>query len=275
MDPVQAFILGVLQGLTEFLPVSSSGHLVIFQNLFGLKEPELLFDICVHVGTLTAVCAVFFHDIRSITGNLFRLPGLVERSGGLGRLFAVNKDIRIAGLILFGSVPTAILGLFFHSIVDEIFGSVWIVGCMLCVTGTLLWLTRKTRMQGREIENIRIRDALLIGLIQGIAILPGISRSGSTISVALFLGVNREFAGRFSFLLSIPAIIGALLISFDSSATSGSASIATILSGTAAAAAVGYVSLKILLRLVKKGQIHQFAPYCWLLGAAALGWSLF
>lgn len=274
MDYFQAIILGTVQGLTEFLPVSSSGHLVLFQNLFGLKEPELLFDISVHVGTLAAVCAIFFSDIRSILTTIFNLPRHLKQYNGLKQLYAENQDFRTAALILIGSLPTGVIGVCFHSVAEQIFGAVWIVGCMLVITGTLLWMTRHVETKGKKPANVTAKDALIIGLVQGLAILPGISRSGSTISTALFLGVNRDFAGRFSFLLSIPAIVGALLISLDSSVVHSSASTAAILSGTAAAAAVGYLALKILLKLVNKGQIHRFAPYCWLVGVAALGWAL-
>ncbi|MFC1858114.1 undecaprenyl-diphosphate phosphatase [Thermodesulfobacteriota bacterium] len=211
MDPLQAAVLGIVQGLTEFLPISSSGHLVIFQHLFGLKEPELLFDICVHVGTLFAVCVVFFREIRSILLTLIRLPKLAPSLNGLTHLYAENEEIRIATLIVIGNVPTAILGLMFNKIAEQIFGSLEIVGFMLLITGALLWLTRRTGIKGRPLRAVTIKDALVIGLVQGMAILPGISRSGVTISVALFLGVDREVAGRYSFLLSIPAIIGALL----------------------------------------------------------------
>lgn len=275
MDPFQAAILGIIQGLTEFLPVSSSGHLVLLQNLFGFKEPELLFDISLHVGTLIAVCLVFFREIRAVLGALIRLPGLIQATGGLKPVFNDNEDVRIAALIALGSVPTAILGFLFHKISNQIFGSVGIVGAMLMVTGTLLWLTRPLRSEGRSILQVSIKDALIIGVSQGLAILPGISRSGATISVALMLGVDREVSGRYSFLLSIPAILGALLLSLDSSISQTSISGEMILLGTFFAGIVGYGALKALLYVVKQGRLHWFAPYCWLLGVGALIWNGF
>ena len=273
MEPLQAIALGIIQGLTEFLPVSSSGHLVLLQNLFGLAQPELLFDICLHIGTLIAVCIVFFQEIRSILLTLLHLPGLTKSSGGLKPLFAENEDVRIALLIVAGSIPTAVLGILFHKIADQIFGAVWIVGIMLLVTGTILWFTRMAPRKGRSIVKVTMKDALVIGLVQGLAILPGISRSGTTISVALFLGVDREVAGRYSFLLSIPAILGALIMGLDSSLIQTSVSWGMILAGTASAGVVGYGALKLLLHLVKKGHLYSFAPYCWLLGVAALIWN--
>ncbi len=274
MESLQSVMLGIIQGLTEFLPVSSSGHLVLLQNLFGIREPELLFDISLHVGTLIAIFIVFFQEIRNILLTLLRLPALIKSSGNLKSVFADNEEIRIAALIIIGSIPTAILGILFHKIVDQIFGSVWIVGGMLLVTGTLLWFTRQRSIEGRPLIKVRIRDALMIGLMQGMAIMPGISRSGSTISIALFLGINREIAGRYSFLLSIPAILGALILGLDSTTIQTDIPIKTILLGTVFAIIIGYISLKILLRLVKQGHLHYFAPYCWVLGAATLIWSL-
>jgi len=275
MEPLQSVILGIIQGLTEFLPVSSSGHLVLLQNLFGIRDPELLFDISLHIGTLMAIFVVFYREIQSILQTLLRLPALIKSSGNLKAVFADNEEIRISALIIAGSLPTAILGILFHKIVDQIFGSVWIVGVMLLVTGTLLWFTRQVSTEGRPLIKVNIRDALMIGLIQGIAIMPGISRSGSTISLALLLGINREIAGRYSFLLSIPAILGAMILGLDSTSIHTNIPVNIILLGTVTAGIVGYIALKILLRLVKQGHLYYFAPYCWLLGAATLIWSLY
>ncbi len=274
MESLQSVMLGIIQGLTEFLPVSSSGHLVLLQNLFGIREPELLFDISLHIGTLIAIFIVFYREIRSILQTLLRLPVLIKSSGSLKSVFADNEEIRIAALILIGSIPTAILGILFHKIADQIFGSVCIVGVMLLITGTLLWFTRRITIEGRPLIKVSIRDALMIGLIQGMAIMPGISRSGATISMALFLGMNREVAGRYSFLLSIPAILGALILGLNSTIIQTDIPVRIIFLGTVTAAIVGYIGLKILLRLVKQGHLYYFAPYCWLLGAATLIWSL-
>jgi undecaprenyl-diphosphatase len=264
--------LGVVQGLTEFLPISSSGHLVLFQQLLGFKEPELFFDICLHVGTLVAVCAVFLREIRSILSTMLRIPALVRDAGGLKPLYRTNPDVRMIVLIAWGTLPTAGLGLLFHEIADRLFASLAIVGVMLLITGTLLWFTRNLGLTGRRLERVNFKDAVLIGLVQGLAIIPGISRSGSTISAALYLGVDRDIAGRYSFLLSIPAIIGATILSFDAAMSPSSISIAAILLGTLSAAAVGYLALKLLLKLVRGGQLFRFAPYCWALGFIALGW---
>jgi undecaprenyl-diphosphatase len=273
LEPLQAIFLGIIQGLTEFLPVSSSGHLVLFQNLLGFKEPEILFDICLHIGTLIAICIVFFREIKTIFMTLVHLPGLAKAAGGYKPLYEKNEQVRMAALIVIGTLPTALLGFFFHKVADQIFGAVWIVGTMLMVTGILLWFTRYINPNGRPIGRVTTKDALVIGLTQGLAIIPGISRSGSTISVALFMGVEREVAGRYSFLLSIPAIFGALILGFDPSISQTSISTKMVLMGALSATIVGYISLKILLHIVKRGRLYYFAPYCWLLGLAALIWN--
>ncbi|MEE8398462.1 MAG: undecaprenyl-diphosphate phosphatase [Desulfobacterales bacterium] len=271
METLQAILLGAIQGLTEFLPVSSSGHLVVLQNIFGLHEPELLFDISLHVGTLVAVCVVFREDIVAILKDLARLPVACKPSGGFRAVYAENANIRMAWLIVAGSIPTGILGLCFHRMVEDIFGTVQIVGLMLMVTGTFLWLTRYRRQPGRAIDRMTTVDALCIGLAQGLAIMPGISRSGATIAVMLFLGLDRQLAGRYSFLLSIPAILGALALNIDGGIQTGM-SLGSIIAGTVIAGIVGYVALIALLRIVRKGRLHLFSPYCWLLGATILVW---
>jgi undecaprenyl-diphosphatase len=271
---IEALFLGIIQGLTEFLPISSSGHLVLFQNLLGITAPELLFDICLHVGTLGAVVAVFQQDIRRIVLTLIRLPALAGSAGGFKPLVATDESIRMIALIAVGSLPTAVLGLLFRQMVDQLFSSIGLVGLMLLTTGCLLWFTRRLKPSGRRISDVTFKDALLIGLVQGLAILPGISRSGSTISVALFLGVDRDLAGRFSFLLSIPAILGALILGLDASMTHSAVSPAAVALGTLSAGLVGYMALRLLLRLVKMGRLYRFAPYCWLVGMAAVVYHL-
>ncbi len=270
MNWIEAVALGVVQGLTEFLPVSSSGHLVLFQHLFGLVEPELLFDISVHVGTLVAVLGVFFRDILQMLEALVRLPGLARSAGGWGALFTTHPEIRLMGMIVAGCIPTALLGVLFANVAEQLFGTLWLVGAALLVTGTFLWFTKRQKAIGRPIGKMQLKDALIIGLIQGLAIIPGISRSGATISAALYLGVDRELAGRFSFLLAIPAILGALVLGLDSEAFHANMSVGTIVLGSLTAAVVGYLALVVLLKMVKKGQLHRFAPYCWLVGIVAI-----
>lgn len=263
-------LLAVIQGLTEFLPISSSGHLVLFQSLLGFNQPELLLDISLHIGTLLAICLVFFKDIRSVITSIIKFPALLHSAGGFRNLFSENTDIRMLILIIAGSFPTAIIGLLFHKIAGQIFSSVPIVGVMLLLTGTFLWASRFTKKRGHKIKQVNIKDVLIIGLVQGLAVLPGISRSGSTIVAGLFAGVERETAARFSFLLSIPAILGALILELTENGLHTSVSFETILLGILISAIVGFAALKILMSIVKHGKLYFFAPYCWALGLLTL-----
>jgi undecaprenyl-diphosphatase len=274
LSRIEAVILGIVQGLTEFLPVSSSGHLVLLQHLFGIHEPELLFDICVHVGTLMAVLAVFRMEITALAGALIRLPVILRQAGGPVLLLTEDRESRMMAMIVAGSIPTALMGMLFARMTVELFGTIWLVGVALLITGTFLWFTRRMNVKGRSIDQMRLADALVIGVIQGLAIIPGISRSGATISAALFLGLDRQLAGRFSFLLAIPAILGALILGLDSDAFRTTLPLGTILLGSAAAGGVGYIALVILLKMVKKGQLYRFSPYCWIVGVGALVLSL-
>jgi undecaprenyl-diphosphatase len=272
MNSTEAIILGIIQGLTEFLPVSSSGHLVLFQHLFGLKEAELFFDVCVHLGTLLAVIVVFRQEIKNIILALMRLIASLGSKKRVLQKIESDPDLKMALLIVIGSIPTAVLGYLFRGIADRLFGSAFIAGLMLMVTGLLLWITRwaTTRVEQPGADRLTPKNALIVGVVQGLAIIPGISRSGSTISIGLMLGINRETAARYSFLLSIPAIIGAGLLSLKDGLSQTDLAIQISLIGAAAAALVGYGALKSLLQVVKKGQLHLFAPYCWLVGILAI-----
>lgn len=276
MTTIEAIILGIIQGLTEFLPISSSGHLVLLQQLLGLKEAEILFNVCVHLGTLAAVIIVFHREIKNIVVALLRLFVAAGKKDRTLSAIESNPELKMAMLIIIGFIPTALLGLAFSRIADRLFSSVLIVGFMLVVTGMLLWLTRRTIKAARlpAIERLNLKNAFLIGIVQGMAIIPGISRSGSTISIGLLLGIERETAARYSFLLSIPAIVGAALLSLKSSLYETDLSINATVVGAFTAAIVGYAALKTLLRVVKKGGLHLFAPYCWLVGVLAIiyGW---
>lgn len=272
MDPIQAVILGLVQGLTEFFPVSSSGHLVLFQHLFGLREPALFFDISVHVGTLLAVLVYFFKDIADLFKSVFRffaqifVPGTDPSPG-----WRHDPDLKMAGLILVGTIPTAILGLGFHQIADRLFASLFVVGIALFFTAALLVGTRLVKAGGRGIVEFAWWGALIIGIAQGLAVIPGISRSGATIAACLILGLNREASARFSFLLAIPAILGALLLNMVSGSLQwGGLSPAVLGLGTLTSAGVGYLALASLIKIVRHGQLFYFAPYCLVIGAVAL-----
>jgi undecaprenyl-diphosphatase len=275
MTTIEAIILGIIQGLTEFLPVSSSGHLVLFQQLFGLKEAELFFDVCVHLGTLAAVIVVFHREIQNIIAALLRIVSSARQKETILQQIESDPELKMVLLIIIGFIPTAVLGLMFKSIADQLFSSSFLTGLMLMLTGLLLWLTRRANPnnKGADIEGFSRTKAFTIGIVQGLAIIPGISRSGSTISIGLLLGIDREVAARYSFLLSIPAIVGAGALSLKNGLSQTDPAIRLSLLGAAAAALVGYGALKVLLRMVKKGRLYVFAPYCWLVGILAILFS--
>lgn len=268
IDWLEALVLGVVQGATEYLPVSSSGHLVIFQHLFGLTEPALLFDIILHVATLLVVLGYYRRDIVDLTRQ--SIAALTHLAGGAS-WSATQKEspgFRLAWLIVVGTFPTALIGITLQDTFESLFGSLRIVGFMLWVTGLILLSTRFATRGGREIGEMKLADALLIGVVQGLAITPGISRSGSTIAVALLLGVQRETAARYSFLLSVPSIVGALLLKIGD-AGDGIGVGATAL-GFVAALVSGYFCLVFLVQIVRRGKLAWFAPYCFAVGLLAI-----
>lgn len=271
MDTLSAVGLGIVQGLTEFLPVSSSGHLVIGQHLLGWQEPNLFFDVCLHVGTFLAVAVVFRRDVALLVQG-----GLRWLRRPLGdNPYDRDESRRLFELVLFGTIPTVIIGFAFKDLFETLFSSVRAVGFSLLITGTLLWLTRHAAsFRERGPFDIRFRHAVIVGLAQGLAITPGISRSGTTIAVALFLGFQREWAGRFSFLLFIPAVMGAITLELFKLRGLPDP-LWPLVWGTAAATVTGYVALRLLLAVVRHGRFDVFAPYCWALGIACLAMTFF
>jgi undecaprenyl-diphosphatase len=268
IDWIEALILGLVQGATEYLPVSSSGHLVIAQHLFGLREPALLFDIVLHLATLLAVVWYYRRDVWEIARQTVAGSGALLGRRPWRDVFGEFPSFRLGLLIALGTLPTAVIGLVFEERFERLFGSLSAVGFMLCVTGLILLSTLLAPKSGRPESALRWSDALLIGLVQGLAITPGISRSGFTIAVALLLGIERATAARFSFLLSVPSIVGALVLKLGDSA-GGVGAFETGL-GFAAALVSGYFCLALLVRLVKRGRLAYFAPYCFAAGIVAL-----
>ncbi len=265
-----AVVLGFIQGVTEFLPVSSSGHLVIFQALFGMKEPEIFFDVALHVGTLAAVCVIFSKDLKEIACALFSASTWSAGNVGLWQQLYGRSEIRLLILIIVGTIPTGLIGLTLRPIAGMIFSSTRTVGITLLATGLLLWFTRGLKGKGRDAAQLTFWDALCVGLVQGVAILPGISRSGATIAVALFKGLSRETAARYSFLLSIPAILGAMSLELAEVCAGVMPPLGPVLLGACVAAVAGYAALKVLIMFVRKGNLYVFAPYCWLLGLVTI-----
>lgn len=267
---LDAIILGLVQGLTEFLPVSSSGHLVIFENLLGYKNLDLLFNISVHVGTLLAVVVFFFKDLKELAIQPVKALFDKEAWSGPTRLVTTYPALRLLLLIFLASVPTAIIGLAFKDTFERLFQSLTSVGIALCLTGILLMLTRFAKQGERDALTFPLSLALLVGLFQALAITPGISRSGATICIALFLGARRDFAGKFSFLISIPAILGAELIGILDAPPLTSEYLGVLAVGLVVAGLTGYIALRLLMSFVRKGQLHWFSWYCLAIGIAII-----
>jgi undecaprenyl-diphosphatase len=241
---VEAIFLGVVQGLTEFLPVSSSGHLALFQHLFGLKEPILYFDVALHAGTLAAVVIFFWRDLLNLVTDV--LAGALELIQGRpwSEVCIRNPQIRFFIFMVIASIPTGFMGFYLKDFFEGLFGSLLAVGFGFWITTILVWLTQFNRFgTEKSLSEMKWYHALFVGIFQGFAIAPGISRSGSTISSGLFCSIERELAARFSFLLSIPAVLGAIVLEGHKIAKSGEAmpSMLPIIAGTVVAAVVGYL----------------------------------
>jgi undecaprenyl-diphosphatase len=252
MDILQAIILGIVQGITEWLPISSSGHLVILEDLFKISQP-LAYDLLLHLGSLLVVIYVFRKDIRDL------IIGCIQR----------QKDkLLLLGYLIIATIPIAIVGYFFNDVVKSIFADLRTVGFGLLFTALLLFLSQyPTR---KYIEKLNWHYAAFIGFFQAIAILPGVSRSGSTIGSGLMMGVKREEITRFSFLLFIPAITGATILELKD--LEAIPNIGTALIGVLFSIIVGVVALKWLIDIVKKGKIFYFSIYCLILGLAVLSY---
>jgi undecaprenyl-diphosphatase len=259
MSLFQAVFLGLLQGLTEFLPVSSSGHLAIAQHFLpGFSQPGVLFDVMLHLATMGAVILYFRRECLLLATAPFRRDpqALLYR--------------RLLALLVLGSVPTAVIGLLFKDFFVGLFENIYVVCLMLLVTGSLLFLSERLRRGQRREEQLTWRDALLVGTVQGGAIIPGISRSGSTIAALLLNGVDGETAARFSFLLALPAVFGAGLLSLFDLQRADSMALPACLAGMAVAFVVGLVSIHLLLAVVRRKRLFAFALYCWLVGTGFL-----
>jgi undecaprenyl-diphosphatase len=265
---VQAIILGIVQGATEFLPVSSSAHLVLVPWLLQWKDPGLAFDTMLHLGTLLAVVAFFWSELLTLAVGL--LKSMRDRS------LSGNPEGRTAWLLLAATGPAAVLGFLFEDFFEGLFAQpVW-VGLLLLCTGALLALGERCSRRVIKMSEMRWLDAVLVGLGQAMAIAPGISRSGATMSVGLWRGLRREAAARFSFLLSVPIILGAGLFQLKEllEMPSESPSAQTLLVGLVAAAISGFLSIRFLLSYLRTRRLYPFAVYCWVAGALSVLLSL-
>ena len=258
MGIIEAIILGAVQGITEFLPISSSGHLVILQKIFNISEPTLLFDTMLHLGTLFAVFIVLWKDIIRILKNPIQ---------------------PITGLLIIATIPIVIIAVLFKDFIEETFSSASYLGFFFLVTASALFISEYlSRREGktRNESEMNWKDALIIGVLQGIAIMPGISRSGLTLSGALSRKLERGFAARFSFLMSIPAVLGALLFHLKNVIKSDTLSITNnslflpMIAGTLTALVIGILSVRLMLKIVKEKSLKGFAIYVTIIGVIVI-----
>jgi undecaprenyl-diphosphatase len=260
----EALILGIVQGATEFLPISSSGHLVLLPAALGWASPTLVFDTTVHLATLLAVVAVFWRDLLGLIVSWWR--GLWR-----GQPFRTTES-RLAWWVILGTIPGILTGLFLEKTFESLFASTNAVGAFLLLTALLLVLAEVLGRRRRDFTGITWLDSLLIGIGQAAAIAPGLSRSGTTITVGMFRGLNREAAARFSFILSVPIIAGAGLSQLAKLIRHGdlSAEAPLLLVGFVAAAICGYVAIRLLLAYLRKRSLYPFTVYCVVVGVLAL-----
>ena len=274
MNIFQAIILGIIQGLAEFLPVSSSGHLAIIQNLLNVKtDTGMLFDVLLHVGTLTSIFIVFWKDIVKliieffgIIGDFFKRfkdPDLIVLSSGYRRFVL---------LIIVSSIPTAIIGYMARDFVDYASSTLLIPGIGLIITSILLFVCDRIGDGRKGIKKISYLNAFEIGMAQGVATLPGISRSGATIAVSLMLGVKKETAVKYSFIMSVPAVLGATLLELKD-VSDAAIEVGTAISyfvGMVVAAVVGYFAIRVMIGVVRRKRYLYFSIYCLVIGLIAV-----
>ncbi len=271
MSIISAIILGIIQGIAEFLPISSSGHLAIAQNLFGIKlegSADGTFDILLHLGTLVAVFIAYWPDIVDMIKEFFfGIRDIAKRSTPV----PVPPNRRMILLLIVGTLPLFFLVPIKDSI-EALATNTVAVGCALLVTGALLFFSDRHNQGKKTASNVRIRDVIIIGIAQAFATIPGISRSGTTVSVGCYLGLDRRFALRYSFLMSIPAILGANILNLKDCIETGvdPALIPAYISGMMTAAVLGYLSIRLLKFITEKGKFGAFSYYCWAVGALTI-----
>lgn len=289
MNLLESIIMGLIQGLTEFLPVSSSGHLAIFKQLFGMEDAGIAFDVLLHVGTLIAVFVAFRKDIWELIVNAVGILADVCRNIGIWfSNFSKRKLItekkkkyikvvstpyrRFVMLVLVTTIPTGIMGVVFNDVIENASTALIIPGICLLITGVLLLIADNTKAGSKDENTVSYRNAFGIGICQGFATLPGISRSGTTITACLVSRIDKTFAVKYSFIMSIPVILGAAVLKIpELGAESNSAgSIVNYIIGMLVAAAVGYVCIKTMLNVVKKQKFKYFAYYCFIVGTIAI-----
>lgn len=273
---LQALVLGIVQGLGEFLPISSSGHLAVIQHFFGIEgESVLLFAVMLHLGTLISVFIIYWHDIVKLVKELIAV--IKDIFTGKGLRINHNPVRRLGFMIIVATIPTALIGLLFNDIFAGLYLSLMAVGIGFLVTGTILFIAEKMGKNEKKVWGMKFRHAVFIGIMQGIAICPGVSRSGSTLFGGLMSGLDRNFALRFAFLISIPSILGSVILEFPPAISAGlpEGIWGPVIVGTVVSAISGFIAIKAMLKIVAGKRLTVFSWYTWVLGAAVLSYAIF
>lgn len=274
MTFVQAILLGVVQGLTEFLPVSSSGHLAIFQYLFHIDTGSgMLFDVLLHIGTLAAICIVFYKDIWHLIVEFFGMIIDCFRKIGDHNVIIMNSAYRkFCLLIIISTIPTGIIGYLGKDLVEMASASLLVPGICLMLTAVLLFIADRIGDGHKGIKGATYLNAFEIGMAQGVATLPGLSRSGTTIAACLMCGFKKEFAVKYSFIMSIPAVLGAAILELKDAAGAPAETgmLGKYIAGMIVAAAVGFLAIKTMIAVVKNKKYIYFSVYCMIAGIVAI-----
>lgn len=267
-------LLGIIQGLTEFFPVSSSGHLVIAKYFLQLKLPGAAFEAFLHFGTVMAVIVLFRKEIKELVISFFNSIYKLSYGENISNIFKNNSSSKLAWFLVISTIPAAIIGYTFSSYFEILFGKPIIASFMLTITGALLWFGNKNYSGGnKNISEITYKDAIIIGIAQAVAIFPGISRSGLTVIAGLSRNLDREFAAKYSFILSVPIILGASMFKMRELSTLNIDLSVLILSGLVAAIS-SYGAMKIFIRLLKNRKIYFFSYYLWIISGLTICISL-
>lgn len=273
---LQAIILGLVQGLGEFLPISSSGHLALLQHFFKINgDSVLLFAVMLHLGTLISVFLVYWKDIIALIKELGAC--FKDIFAGKGLRINATPTRRLGFMIIVATIPTALIGMLFKDVFESMYLSLIAIGIGLLTTGSLLWIAQRMSGGKKQIGDMKFRSAVFVGIMQGLAITPGISRSGATLFGGLITGQNKEFAVKFAFLISIPSILGSFILEFPAAMKAGmiGISIGPLLVGMVVAAVSGYIAIRAMIRVVSGKKLTVFSFYTWTLGTLVLVYGLF
>ena len=275
MTYFQAIILGLAQGLSEFLPISSSGHLALLQYFFNVSAENVLpFAVLLHLGTLVSVFIVYWKDIVELVKEL----GAVIRDifTGKGLRINANPTRRLGFMIIVATIPTAIIGLLFNDAFAALYLSLTAIGTGLLITGTILFVAERMGKSNKTVKQMKFRNAVFVGVMQGIAICPVISRSGSTLFGGLISGLNKEFAVKFAFLISIPSILGSVIMEAPNAFEAGMdmSLIGPVIAGVIVSALSGLFAIKAMIKLVSNRKLIGFSVYTWALGIAVIAYAL-